>query len=151
MLVVENSFPFSVKIRFPMCEPCRVLCSVWGTRQCWGSCKGPPAGFCPGGTVGYRRPLHVVLCRSGGEAVPSACSRSSYLLMRSVLVSGAGVCSASPLCSRILSMVSFHESLLVVLLERGSQLRNDLCYHLGDVPPETILKNFREGNWSTCK
>ena len=69
-----------------------------------------------------------------------SCSCYPYNLFFLIL-RGSGVASASPLGSRIFTMLSclYMVDLLVDFLLRGFEIGNDLCHHLDHVTPQIIL------------
>lgn len=115
--------PFSVTVGFPVVKPCRFLCNLCGgggvvaksdqrlpqgDPQCWGGSLSSLGSIFPleeHRTQG--RPLSVVLYWPGGGVMWSMFRHFSYLLTQPLLVSVVhGVASASPPCSRILSVMS---------------------------------------------
>lgn len=72
--------------------------------------------------------LHGMHCPEGG-AMPSVCSYFSNAICSHLR--GAGGASASPPCSRVLSVVFC--SWIDVSSPEGNEVRNDLCCQLGDI------------------
>lgn len=83
----------------------------------------------------WGRLLHVVLCRCGGRSMSSMCSSFSCPPNAACvgLCGTGGVLQPHPRVFGFSPWCLVLEYLLVILLMRGSKLRNDLCCHLGDL------------------
>lgn len=84
----------------------------------------------------------MVLCWPVGEACGQRVAIPLTLLMQSVLVSlMQGVLWPHSRVPGFFQWCLVHAWLLVVLLMRGSEVRNGLCHHVGDVSPITFFND----------
>lgn len=91
--------------------------------------------FPTGGAGAQGTSLCMVLHSSWGETMWSMCSRSSYPSNAAHFgVYHTGRCSASPLQFSDPPGSRLALEKLVVVLVRGSDVRNNLCHHVGDPP-----------------
>lgn len=98
----------------------------------------PPRSSLPTkGTEAQERPLSLMMGWAGGEAVGSGCSCFSYTSNAVCLgLPGAGLGELEPhLHVQGFSQWCLVLEELVVVLVKGSEVRNYLCYHLGDSTP----------------